>query len=296
MKIALGSVQFGIPYGVTNRGGMTSRQEVREILTVAARSGVDTIDTAITYGESERVLGAEGCSRFRIVTKLPAIPATHDVERWIEEQVAASLARLKLKNVYGMLLHRPLQLQEPQGGEIYAALQRLKRKGLVEKVGISVYSPDEIQKIFPVFPMDLVQAPFNAFDARLITSGWLRRLKEAGAEVHVRSIFLQGLLLLPPAELPQKFLRWAPLFIKWANWLETNQVSALEACLSFPLFQDGIDRVVIGVENAFQFSQILCAANNVRPGLSYNPGCVEEELIDPGKWSQGPNRLQNYYL
>ena len=79
MKIALGSVQFGIPYGVTNRGGMTSRQEVREILTVAARSGVDTIDTAITYGESERVLGAEGCSRFRIVTKLPAIPATHDV-------------------------------------------------------------------------------------------------------------------------------------------------------------------------------------------------------------------------
>jgi aryl-alcohol dehydrogenase-like predicted oxidoreductase len=285
VKIALGSVQFGIPYGVTNRGGIPPLQEVGRILALAADAGVDTIDTAISYGESERVLGEVGFPGFRIVTKLPALPDVEDVGRWVEQQVASSLERLRVQKVYGLLLHRPMQLLEPRGMELYSALQRLKHDGRVEKVGISVYSPDELKRILPVFPMDLVQVPFNVFDRRALTSGWLRRMKDAGTEVHARSAFLQGLLLLPHGELPEKFHRWAPLFLKWSNWLESKRISALEACLALPLFQDEIDRVVIGVESASQLSQILRATKDTLPGLAFDPGYVDEDLIDPGKWA-----------
>lgn len=273
-----------MPYGVANRRGMPSRQEVGEILAAAAAAGIDTVDTAISYGESERALGETGCSGFRVVTKLPAIRDADDVERWVGEQVAGSLERLRVPKVYGLLLHRPAQSLEAHGAALYSALQRLKRDGLVEKIGISVYSPDELERILPAFPADLVQLPFNVFDLRARNTGWLRRMKDAGVEIHARSAFLQGLLLLPRGELPDKFSRWAPLFSKWSSWLENNAISPLEACLSLPLLQEEIDRVVVGVESVSQLSQIVGAAKSVRPGPAFDPGCVEEDLIDPGKW------------
>ena len=167
MRLALGTVQFGMPYGIANKSGQVPRCEVKAILQQAAVNGIDTLDTAIAYGESETCLGKVGVRDFKIVTKLPAVPeGFSDVAVWVKEQVNASLLRLGVNSVYGLLLHHPEQLLKSEGALIYQALQALKEDGLVQKVGVSIYAPSELEMLNTRYHFDLVQAPFNLIDRR----------------------------------------------------------------------------------------------------------------------------------
>src|SRR3989338_1375415 len=196
MRLAIGTAQFGLHYGIANQGGQVTRSAAKAMLQLAAENGIDTLDTAIAYGESETCLGEVGTQGFKLVTKLPAVPDDcADVSGWVQEQVAASLARLGVNVVYGLLLHRPEQLLRSEGKALYHTLQNLKETGQVQKVGISIYAPSELEVLTKQYCFDLVQAPFNLVDCRLHTSGWLKRLKDEGVEIHTRSAFLQGLLL-----------------------------------------------------------------------------------------------------
>ena len=206
MKLALGTVQFGLPYGIANQAGQASRSEAKLMLQLASASGIDTLDTAIAYGSSETCLGEAGVQGFKVVTKLPVVPDDcGDVSAWIQQQVNLSLLRLGVTAVYGLLLHRPDQLLGANGAKIYQALQALKDKGQVQKVGISIYAPSELEALIPRFPFDLVQAPFNLVDRRFYSTGWMQRLKDNDVEVHTRSAFLQGLLLMNQSDIPSKF-------------------------------------------------------------------------------------------
>ena len=167
------------------------------------------LDTAIDYGASEATLGEIGVASWRVVTKLPAAPALEDdLPAWVERQVRESLERLRIESVYAVLLHRPQQIFEPGGLKLVAALERVKAIGLTEKIGISIYAPEQIDPLLSRGRFDLLQAPFNILDRRLAAEGWMSKLKMLGIEVHVRSIFLQGLLLMQPAQRPAKFARW----------------------------------------------------------------------------------------
>ena len=209
----MGSVQFGLAYGVANSDGQVSQLEVTSILTEAIAQGIDTVDTAIAYGESEHVLGNVGMDKWQVVSKLPAVPKDClDVEAWVEAQVAGSLQRLRVTCLYGLLLHRPEQLLEARGDRLHAALRALQARGVVRKIGVSVYEPAELDRLVPCMPFELVQVPFNLLDTRMVTSGWLARLQQSGCEVHARSIFLQGLLLMPASARPAKFDRWQALW------------------------------------------------------------------------------------
>src|SRR5436190_4762934 len=248
-RIALGTVQFGLSYGVANRSGQIGREEAAEILNHACRAGMDTLDTAITYGESERTLGALGVSRWTVITKLPPIPHdVGDVARWVREQVRGSLDRLNISRLGGLLLHHPKDLLGVHGDSLYRALLDVKDEGQAGKIGISVYGPDELEVLWPRFPVDLVQAPFSIIDRRLANSGWLARLSQAGVEVHVRSIFLQGLLLMDASCRPPLFDRWQPVWTTWHTWLERNRLTPQQACLGFALSQPEVARIVIGVD------------------------------------------------
>lgn len=213
MRIALGTVQFGLPYGIANQTGQVARSEAKAMLQLAAANSIDTLDTAIAYGESETRLGEAGVQSFNVVTKLPAIPAScHDVNGWVREQVGLSLCRLDLTRVYGLLLHRSDDLLGNNGAMLWHALEELRDVDLVQKIGVSVYAPSEIEAVTSLYKVDLVQAPFNIVDRRLSTSGWLDRLKSKGVEVHTRSAFLQGLLLMSRTAIPPKFSSWNPLW------------------------------------------------------------------------------------
>ncbi len=285
MRLALGTAQFGMDYGITNTQGQVPRSEVGAMLRLAEANGIDTVDTAIDYGESEICLGESGVKGCKIITKLPALPVgCGDVSDWIQNELSTSFSRLRVNTIYGLLLHRPMQLLEKHGKELFLALQNLKNSGQVQKIGISIYSPDELESINTKFTVDLVQAPFNLIDRRLQTSGWLSRLKDAGVEIHTRSSFLQGVLLMSQGEQMQKFEPWSDLWDQWNRWLSENRISAIQACLTFPLGFSEIDRVVVGAVSTGQLEELVTAAGTPVTEELPDLHCTDEHLINPSRW------------
>ena len=285
-RLALGTVQFGLPYGIANKEGQVTRSVAKSMLQLASEKGIDTLDTAIGYGESELCLGETGTIGFRLVTKLPVVPEDcSDISAWVNDQISISLGRLRVSSVYGLLLHRSDQLLKPAGNLLYQSLLNLKEAGLVQKIGVSIYAPSELDALTEYFSFDIVQAPFNLVDRRLQTNGWLQRLKDEGVEIHTRSAFLQGLLLMQKEAIPSKFAPWNCLWERWHTWLFEHNISALQACLAFPLVYPEIDRVVIGAESVQQLQQIIDAANSFLPETFPDLACEAENLINPSCWS-----------
>lgn len=284
-SIALGTAQFGLDYGVANQQGKVSTEEARKIVSHALLSGINTIDTAIAYGDSEECLGRIGMADWRVISKLPEIPpGTRDIPSWVQECVHGSLQRLKVPKLYGLLLHRPNQLFELRGDQLYETMNLLKVQGLTEKIGVSIYSPNELVPIFQNFHFDMVQAPFNILDRSLESSGWLSRLKKMDVEVHVRSIFLQGLLLMKPDARPPYFYPWLRLWKEWDTWLLARGLTPLQACLGFVLSRSDIERIVVGVDKLEQLQQIL-AATTIDSVSPPDQLCSNDpNLINPATW------------
>ena len=287
MRLALGTVQFGLPYGVANKSGQVSRDEAKLMARLASDNGIDTLDTAMAYGESEKYLGEIDVENFKVVTKLPGMPSgSLDINNWIHEQVSSSLVRLGIGQVYGLLLHKSEDLLGPNGPELYRALDSLKEKGLVKKIGISIYSPNELEALKNAFSFDLIQTPFNLIDQRLLHSGWMKKLKDSGVEIHTRSAFLQGLLLMKEIDIPPKFSPWKHLWKKWHDWLAENNISALQGSLAFPLSFPEITRVVVGADSHQQLKEIINATSNLLNTDLPNLLSADENLINPVNWSK----------
>lgn len=288
-RIALGTVQFGLPYGIANQTGQVTREEAGLMLDYAASCGITILDTAIAYGESEACLGAVGVKNFKVISKLPSLPdniLAEDVRGWVQNQVSASLSRLDVPALYGLLLHNSSQLTGRFAAPLAAALLELKSQGLVDKLGVSIYAPQELEVIDKVLPYDLIQAPFNLLDRRLLHSGWLRHLKERGVEVHTRSTYLQGLLLMPSGAIPNAFSQWAGLLHRWHQWLAQHDLSALQACLAFTLSHSEIDQVVVGADSLKHLEQILTAAPSEIGSELPDLTCDDLNLIDPSRWKK----------
>jgi aryl-alcohol dehydrogenase-like predicted oxidoreductase len=286
-RLILGTVQFGMSYGIANHTGKVSNNQSRGMLNLCRDNNIGMIDTAIAYGESEKCLGELGVNSFKIVTKLPSVPYNcKDVSIWVEDQFNESLLRLGVNSVYGLLLHRSEQLLEKNGQAIYKAMQSLKESGKVEKVGISIYSPNELDKIFHLYDLDLIQSPFNLIDQRLFKTGWMDRLHNKNIEIHTRSVFLQGLLLMAQADIPIKFSQWSSIWTKWYKWLNENDILAVDACLAYPMSFSQINRVVVGADNISQLKQIIKAVSIKSPIKFPNLENGDEALINPSNWSK----------
>lgn len=288
MKLALGTVQFGAAYGVSNRDGVVSRAEVARILDVAVSFGIDTLDTAVGYGCAEEVLGSLNCRRFRLISKLPGLPPEPvNVDSWVRQQVDGSLNRMATTYLDGLLLHRPSDLLGPYGRWLSDALLDLNRRGVCRKIGFSIYSPHELENLCQVLQPGIVQVPMNLFDRRLELSGWGERLRAANTEVHVRSVFLQGLLLMGVEDLPEKFCRWRSLFIRRDEKLQQAGLSCLEACLGYVASRGFASRVVVGVQSAEQLRDIRSAFSSGRYDSMLDGVQSDDELLlNPSGWSK----------
>ena len=285
-KLSIGTVQFGLDYGVANNSGKVAYDEVQKILEEAQINQIDTIDTAAAYGDSEEVLGKSGVNKFQIITKLPEVPAdVKNITEYIEESFFSSLRRLNVEHVYGYLLHRPSQLLTNSGAEIYQAISNLKAQGYIKKIGASIYQPEELDDIYKEYELELVQVPFNIFDRRLIETGWLEQLQKKGVEIHIRSVFLQGLLLMDHKQRPKKFNRWNKLWGKWDDWLENNNLTPLEASIRYVLSLSEISKVVIGVDSNLQLKEIIAAAKGELPEIPNDLYTNDVNLLNPANWS-----------
>jgi aryl-alcohol dehydrogenase-like predicted oxidoreductase len=290
-KLGLGTVQFGLAYGVTNERGQVPVAEVQAIVAAALAAGIDLFDTAAAYGDSESVLGQalESHADVRIVSKLPPLPADRIGAAEIEQCRAAlqrSLAQLRRPSIYGLLLHRPDDLRKPGAERLVALLEELKSTGTVARIGISAYDRAQIELALDRLPLDAVQVPVNLLDQRLLQDGTLASLRGRNVEVHARSAFLQGALLAEPSSLPAHFAPHRDRLDAVGMAAERAGLSRLALCLRFVLDQPAIDRVVVGVTGLAELQQIVAAAMNAAPlpgGLAALAS-DDPRLVNPALW------------
>jgi len=288
MRIALGSAQFGLDYGISNAAGQTQESAVKSILAHAQTAGITVIDTAAAYGNAEAALGASWPADhvFNIVSKTPKLVDGIPPRETLRDAFATSLSKLHARALYGLLVHEADDLLGPQGGELWDGMTALKNAGLVEKIGVSAYCGEQIEALVSAYPLDIVQVPLNLFDQRLIAGGHLALMKQAGIEIHARSIFLQGLLLMEPDGVPEGMPTAKAHLVKLRNRLSRYNISALEAALGFALSLPEVDRTVIGVTHLDELKQILSAAANPVPEDFPWADCAAGDLdvIDPRRW------------
>jgi len=277
-RLGIGTVQFGQPYGISNRRGQVPPAEARTILARAAQAGIGLVDTAANYGEAEQVLSEIDIGPFRIVSK--TIGIQHGVESVIARarQSVLTLGRVDL-----LLVHAVSDLLGPLGDELWSALRALKEEGVVGGIGISAYVADDPAQLAARFRPDAMQVPFSLLDQRLLHDGSLARLKDLGVEVHARSIFLQGLLFL---EMPPENLRHiAPQLQLVRGLIAGASASLLAAALGFVLSRPEVDVAVMGVTSPRELEEILEAACAPLQPLDWASCALDDtRVLTPSLW------------
>lgn len=287
-KLALGTAQFGLDYGVSNKRGLVPQAEVFEILKLASFSGVDTLDTAQAYGASEAVIGGfikASPQRFKVVTKLKDVPAAQTAAG-----LHGSLERTGAGRFYGVLLHSYDDFRADPAA--YAALLQARDAGLTEKTGFSLYHPEQAERLLSEkADFSLVQVPYSLLDRRFARV--FPALKQAGVEIHVRSVFLQGLLLMAPAALPDSLKRAAPKVEAIRAYAAANGWAPAAVCAGFALAEPLVDKVVIGVDGLGALKENLeglaALPDGELPGLEAALGGLaetDENLILPQNWKK----------
>lgn len=271
-KIGLGTVQFGLDYGISNKQGLTPDYKVSAILDYARKAGIDILDTAFAYGKSESVLGRNNLSDFKVVTKF----TTASVEWPINHQIETSLNRLGLKHVYAIMAHRPAEIIA--NVDIWGYLKHLKEQQVVSKIGFSFNDPTEALEIIErqIFP-DIIQAPFNYFDNRFVSI--MKKLKEYGCEIHSRSSFLQGLFFIQAHELSDNFNEIKPMLTNLQKSIDNLSASLLNYCIEQPF----IDKVIIGVNNLDQLKENIESVPLSHSLVDHQLN-ISDSILNPSKW------------
>ncbi len=286
-RIGLGTVQWGMEYGVANREGRPPSDEVARILAAGRSGGLQVLDTAALYGEAESLLGEQNLSGLRVVTKTPRYahaPITAADADDLKATLGLSLARLCLPSVYGLLAHHAVDLLVPGGERLIDALLSLREEGRVARVGVSVYDGAQIEAVLARFKPDLVQLPLNVFDQRLIDDGSLSRLAALGVEIHVRSVFLQGLLLMQPDAVPAYFAPWSDQLRAWQAACAARNVLPQHAALAFVCDRPEVACCLIGVQSRAQLDQSL-EGLDAAPALDAAQfACSDAALLNPVNW------------
>jgi aryl-alcohol dehydrogenase-like predicted oxidoreductase len=277
-KLALGTVQFGLDYGITNQNGQVTIKEVKGILDFSKENGIDVLDTASGYGNSEKVLGEVGVDNYQIITKTISLKNGFDK---VIDGFYQSLDDLSQKQVEGLLIHNIQDIENKQFSALFNKLNELKQQGLIKKIGFSTYTPEQVNFLLENFDFNIIQVPFNVFDTRLIQSGQLQALKSKGVEIHARSVFLQG-VLLDFDNLSDYFLTWKAQFTEYQAMVKNSGLSLLEYALNFVLSVQEIDRVLVGVNNEQQLREIVLSLKGLDGLEDYFINDIN--LLNPSLW------------
>jgi len=283
-KLALGTVQLGLDYGINNKRGKIPEKESASILGAAFAAGIDTLDTAGAYGDSEKVIGnyfKRTGQNFRVMSKF----ASGDAEN-INKAFSRSLANTGVSSFYGYLLHHFEDYRK--NPEIWDDLQLLRDQGHTAKIGFSLYLEEELDYLREKdLKIDLLQVPYSIFDRRF--EKYFQPLHEAGIEIHTRSVFLQGLAFKAPEELDMHFDRIKEKIARLRQLAKINNISVTGLCLNFALANEWLDKVIVGVDNRQNLEEIIgaqkyqLAVKNIKAQLS---GMREddENILLPYRW------------
>ena len=286
-KLVLGTVQFGQDYGINNTSGKITKEEVFKILDFASKQGITTLDTAHTYGDSEEVIGSyiqKSGQKFNIISKIPKLNKEESIEQYLEE----SLWKLKTDSLYAYLFHDFNSYRD--NPDILSELQELKGAGKIKKIGFSLYFPTELDYLLSnQIEFDIVQIPYSVFDQRF--ERYFEQLQKEGKEVHVRSVFLQGLVFKKPEDLSKHFLAIKEKLQVLNNISEDSGVKVSSLCLNFALLNSNISRVVIGVDSLANLQENISDISDGDIAKKYISNLAvlktdDESIILPINWSK----------
>ena len=282
-KLGLAAAQFGLDYAVANPRGRSPEAEVGDILQIGARAGVSVLDTVLA-GRTERVLGElmPRPSPYRVLVKTTRCDRGPDA---IEAEARASLARLRLERGYALVVEQAGDLFGPHGMAMWERMKALRDHGLFERIGVSVYASDDPVGVARRFRPDIMQAPASLLDQRLIINGALAELADMGIEIHLRSIFLQGLLFLPPDRLPAALQSASRGLSRVRRMIAEGRSDPLQAALGFALARPEAATVIVGVTTAAELQAVVAAAASPPPDLDWNDMALDDPTaLDSGHW------------
>lgn len=292
MKLALGSVQFGLPYGISNHQGKTNLKEVEKILNLAKQHQIETIDTAAAYGDSEEVLGTLSVTEhFKLVTKIPALDK---VKKGMSSLIEQRFIKLNTARLYGLMFHQASDLLTSHGKKLYRQALEYKKQKKISKLGVSIYQTSELTTLTAQLPIDMIQVPFNCLDQRFIAPEIIQLIDDNNIEVHARSIFLQGLLLMPIYELADYFKPYQGALRRFDDMCKHLNCHPLTLALKVAQLSSHISKAVVGCCSAQQLTQILeheqlAKQLSIPMGELNQPSlqtlaCHEQGLINPSLW------------
>jgi aryl-alcohol dehydrogenase-like predicted oxidoreductase len=283
-KLGLGSGQFGLDQPAQGRG-RTREAETREILSIAARSGLSVVEinrhsqaVELTLGQ---VLPRPNPFRLTVTTVRPDRGPD-----FAEAEVRAQLRRLGVERVDAIFAPSATDMLSPAGPALWDRLRKLKDEGLCRKVGVSVYASDDPLCLARRFKPDVVQAPASLLDQRLIVDGTLAELAEMGVEVQLRSIFLNGVLFLPPDRAPSHLKAAAGRISRARRLIAEGRSDPLQAALGFALSRPEAAAVLVDVASAAEMSAVIAAASSPPPDLDWDEMAIDDPAaLDPHAWA-----------
>ena len=277
-RLVVGSANFTQRYGADLK--KIKNNEIKKILNLARENGIYKIDTAEAYINKKDVFKNID-KKFKFSTKITPDPRWVSLE-FCQKQLEEHFKIFNTNKVETILFHDVKVLLTKNGLKIFKNLEILKKKKYFKKIGFSIYGTDCLSYIISNYNFDVVQCPYNILDRRILTTGWFDKLKNQGTEIHVRSIFLQGLLVDKLVYKKQYFKKWEKKISEWFIWLENNNISPIDYCLSDLLYCD-FDKIIIGINNFDNLKEII-NFKKIDINKIFNLKINDIKLIDPRNW------------
>lgn len=297
MNLCLGTVQFGMDYGI--QGSKKPNQKaVDKMINTAIKNDIDFFDTASAYGDAEAVLGRylqnspDLKHKVNIISKLnPSAFEKNNVENWSNiavNEAKKSLDRIGIPRFYAYLFHNASYIYDDYA---IKALSEVKKRDLTQKIGVSIYTPEEAMKALEYSEIEAIQIPYNVFDRRLDKAGFFQKAKEKRVVVFARSSLLQGFVMMNPDKLPKKIQFAKDYLSAYLNICNKYCISPLEAAIGYVAQKSGIDYVVFGVDSLTQLEEYISIkdlnlSNEMICELGKTFENVEEKLVNPSMWKE----------
>lgn len=280
MKIALGTVQWGLDYGIANTNGIPNDKALTNILSLALDNNINLLDTAVQYGNAEKRIGQLATAENKIITKIGSFSDSNSLENQLEN----SFKNLKRPDIYGCLFHNSNELLENK--QHWIELLNYKKTGKIKKVGYSLYDPEVLVALLEGgFLPDIVQIPYNILDRKF--EPYFDLLKSKEVEIHVRSVFLQGLFFKKSNDLPSKIQQLKPVIDLIHSLSIDYNISVLQICLGYAMQKQKIDHIVVGIDHIDQLKEIIHVNQALPSDLIHQIEKIQLEdkaLLNPSTW------------
>ena len=277
-QLIIGSANFSQKYGADFN--KVSSSEVKKILNLAKKNNIYEIDTAEAYLKDKNTF-QNISKKFKFLSKISINQNWTSLE-FCHQQLKNHFSKLNDNRIQTLLIHNPEFLYKKNSSQIFKNLENLKKKKYFDKIGLSIYDTGCLDYMISNFDLDVVQCPYNILDKRILTTGWFDKLKSLGIQIHVRSIFLQGLLVNRSVHKKKYFRKWKNFFYEWFLWLDNNNISPINYCLSDISYCD-FDKIIIGINDYASLKDIINYKKiNINKMFNFKTGDLK--LIDPRNW------------